>query len=67
MVKIGSVRPGLTFCPIFLPVQNNRPLAGFESGKGAMRSRSVRSMVKELSPQVDLPAISSPSLRAPAP
>lgn len=38
---IGSVRPGLTFCPaIFFQLQNNRPLAGFESGKGAMCSGS---------------------------
>lgn len=44
--------------PCLFIIYSIRPLAGFEFGKGAMGSRLDGSIVRALSPQVDLPAIS---------
>ena len=67
-IKKGSVRPGLTFRPIiFLRSHDDRPLAGSESGKGAMRSRSDRLLAGALPFQAELSAISPFPRRAPMP
>lgn len=63
----GSVRPGLTFRPIiFMRLRNYRPLAGFNSGKGAIRSRSGRPPARALPLRAGPPAISPSPRRAPA-
>ena len=64
----GSVRPSLIICPaIYLQAHNNRPLAGSESGKGAMRSRPDELLAGALPLQTGPPAISPVPHRAPAP